>query len=208
MKINLLVKICIIILVGFFSQCHFLMASDQKGKVFEKKDIIIYDLDTSGKKNHFKAIFFINTDLNRFKKLVLNPENHKQWVNNIKSAENIRTINDTIIYTYILLNVKSILKKEAVVKTRIKKSADKSKAYITQQIDTSLHYDAEYDKLKYFIAQWDIQEVERNKVKVQLSFVGDKSHYPKFIDRYLKSLFIKKLYRLAYRSRKQAINMK
>lgn len=192
------------LLIFFFVGYAINSKADEPDKVLQKKNIIIYDLDPSESNNHYEAIYYIDTDLNYFKNLVLNPENHEKWISNIKSAENISEINDSIIYTYVIISVQSILKKEAVVKTVIKKQPHSRQTNIVQQIDTSLEYDSRYKRLKNFTAQWNIREVGEHKIEVKLSFLGDKKDYPDFIDKYLRSLFVKKIYKIAYRSRKQA----
>ncbi len=194
-------------MVFFLAGSVITLRADEPDKVLQKRDIIIYELDPSENNNHFKAIYYVETDLNHFRSLVLNPENHEHWINYIKSAENISQINDSIIYTYVIISVKSIFKKEAVVKTIIKKQPDNTQTNIVQQIDTSLIYDSRYKRLKNFTAKWNIREVGEHKIEVKLSFLGDKKDYPDFIDRYLRSIFIKKIYKLAYRSKKQAGNI-
>jgi len=203
MKIKYLLKICTALLILVFSRSHFLLASDHEEKVFEKKDIIIYELDNREDINHYKAIYYINSNLADFKRMVLNPENHKHWIGNVKSAINIGEQTDSVIYTHIVISVRSILKKEAVIKTTIKTSVD-TNTYITQKIDTTLHFNSQYEKLNIFTAQWKIEELKENKLKVELSFIGERNDYPDFIDDFLRSIFIKKLYKLAHRSRKQA----
>ncbi|MCB2196699.1 MAG: hypothetical protein KQH79_12625 [Bacteroidetes bacterium] len=199
-NLNILKLLLIFFITGYAISAE----ADEPNKLLQKNNIIIYDLDPSENNNHYKAIYYIDTDLNHFRNLVLNPKNHEHWISNIKSAENISQINDSIIYSYVIISVQSILKKEAVVKTVIKKQPDNRQTYIIQQIDTSLVYDSRYKRLKSFTAQWNIREVGEHKIEVKLSFLGTKKDYPDFIDRYLRSLFVKKIYKIAYRSRKQA----
>jgi hypothetical protein len=186
--------------------CKFVFSADSSIKVLDKKNILIFELDDRKAENHYKAIYETNSSLADFKQMVLNPENHKKWIGNVKSAINIGEKNDSVIYTHIVISVKSILKKEAVVKTTIKTSLD-TNTYITQKIDTTLKFNSQYKKLNIFTAEWKIKELKEGKLKIELSFIGEREDYPDFIDDFLRSIFIKKLYKLAYRSRKQANEM-
>jgi len=200
-KIWVILQIAVILLtIG----CKLVFASDST-IVLDKKNILIYELDDRKDINHYKAIYYINSNLADFKQMVLNPENHKHWIGNIKSATNIGEKSDSIIYTHIVISVISILKREAVVKTTIKTSINND-TYITQKIDTTLKENSNYKKLNIFTAQWKLITLEENKLKVELSFIGERDDYPDFINDLLKSVFIKKLYKLAYRSKKQANN--
>jgi len=171
--------------------------------VLEKKDIIIYDLDPSETINHFKAHYFVDASVQHFTDMILEPENHVRWVHNIKSAEKINESNDTVIYTRIIIGVQSIFKKEAIVKTTVNYDNNSKTTYVVQQIDDSIKYEAKHDKLNIFTANWQIKYVSDSKTEVELIFEGEKDDYPDFIDSFLRSLFIKKLYKLAYRSKEQ-----
>lgn len=197
----------IIILPVYLQYLLFTDVSEQNSNketiVLQKKAITIYDLDPSETVNHFKAHYFVDASKQYFTKMILNPKNHVRWVHNIKSAKNLNGSNDSIIYTKIIIGVQSILKKEAIVKTIVKHDDQSQTIHVIQEIDNSFKYDTKHDKLNLFTANWEIKYVTENQSEVELIFVGEKDDYPDFIDSYLRSLFIKKIYKLAHRSKKQ-----
>jgi len=180
-------------------------AQEDEGIVLDKKDIIIYQLSSQQGKNHFKAIYFVDINDGDFVKMLLNPENHKLWLSNIKKAENISEENDSLIYTRIVISVNTIFKKEAIVRTSVEHNAKSDITHIIQEVDHSSEHEPKYKSFNDFKADWEIRKITENRIEVKLSFLGVKDkNYPRFISNFLESLFIKKLFKLAYKTRDQA----
>jgi hypothetical protein len=180
------------------------MHNNEPDKVLEKRNIAIYELNQSSNHNEFRVIYFVNSKPESFRRQIVNPDNLKRWVSSIKSAVNFKNFTDTVQYTHVVVGVRSIFKKEAIVKTMYNVSEDRQKISVIQKIDTTLRFNYQYDKLSVFKITWDIHALEPGTTRVEMNFKGQKKEYPYLIEQLLKEIFINKLYKIARKSKKQA----
>src|SRR6056297_1016568 len=121
--------IIILILTTYSS----LFTQNKITKIKEHNNINVYSF-TKNDGKAFKVEFHIENDIETVERLLLSPAFYKKTINNVIALKEIKKINDTIRYYWIVIGVKNIFKRSGILKVILEHSKKQGEIFIHMEI--------------------------------------------------------------------------
>jgi len=190
--------IIILILTTYSS----LFTQNKVTKIKEHNNIDVYSF-TKNDGKAFKVEFHIENDIETVERLLLSPAFYKKTINNVIALKEIKKINDTIRYYWIVIGVKNIFKRSGILKVILEHSKKQGEIFIHMEIINEEIQNKQYKPLGNNKIKWILTSKDDERTAAELVFTRRAKNFSNFILKTLDFILVNKLIVIAKNVREE-----